>query len=430
MKKPFAPRHCGDSAGPLPAPYRRPTGIPTICSYNDLRLHSVFQPIFSFANQQPVGYEGLVRATRDNGEQVAPLTLFDGVPDLDQQIALDRLCRKLHMANFVRQAPEDTWLFLNVSPQVCVDGPRHSPFFAEQLQRCELPSHRVVVEIVENAIEDEQALLATVNYYKELGCLVALDDFGTGHSNFNRVWTLQPDIVKLDRSIIRHASQEPRVRRSLPNLVAMLHEAGSLVLAEGVQTESEAEVAMEADIDLLQGYLFAKPGITPYRRPDVTPVQLCERWRSREAGTRPANHNLQSLLSIFSRIARAIADGASFDLACRELTDHPGVNSCYLLDDSGSQLAECPQRPDISAQGKRKFSPLQKTQQSSWYRRPYFKSAMSNPGQVQVSRPYLSLTAASMCVTLSLAFTQGDRQRVLCCDMDDEVLQDRMTGVA
>lgn len=430
MNKYSSPRHCGDSLGAVPGHFRNHTGMPTISTYRNLRLHSVFQPIFSFANQQPVGFEGLVRASRDHGEQVPPLALFDSAATLDEQITLDRLCRKLHMANFAHQAPDDTWLFLNVSPQVCVNGPRHSPFFAEQLQRFDLPSHRVVVEIVENAIEDEQALLATVNYYKELGCLVALDDFGTGHSNFNRVWSLQPDIVKLDRSIIRQAAQEPRVRRSLPNLVAMLHEAGSLVLAEGVQTETEAEIAMEADIDLMQGFLFARPGMTPYRSPDITPVQLCERWRSRHAGICPADRSMQSLMATFSRIARAIGDGAAFEQACGELNEHPGVNSCYLLDDDGSQLDECPRRPDLVARGTQKFAPLQKTRQSSWYRRPYFKNAMANPGQVQVSRPYLSLTAASMCVTLSLAFMQQGRQRVLCCDLDDQLPQQRSSGVS
>src|SRR3984893_4750283 len=73
------------------------------------------------------------------------------------------------------------------------------------------------------------------------------------------VWQLQPDIVKLDRGVIEQAARNPRVARTLPRLVSLLHETGALVLVEGVETQHEALLAMECDADFVQGFYFARP---------------------------------------------------------------------------------------------------------------------------------------------------------------------------
>ncbi|MBN3736937.1 EAL domain-containing protein, partial [Burkholderia sp. Tr-20390] len=65
-----------------------------------------------------------------------------------------------------------------------------------------------------------------------------------------------------------------------------------------------------------------------------------------------------------------------------------------------------------------RFSPLADAQGANWLRRPYFRSAIAEPGRVQVTRPYLSINEAQPCVTLSVAVRIGDAQRVLCGDID------------
>ena len=66
--------------------------------------------------------------------------------------------------------------------------------------------------------------------------MIAVDDFGAGHANIDRLWRLEPDIVKLDRSLLRDASQTRQARALYPRLVAMLQEIGALVVAEGWKT--------------------------------------------------------------------------------------------------------------------------------------------------------------------------------------------------
>jgi len=172
----------------------------------EFRLRSHFQPIFSLAHRRPVGYEGLVRVTREGGENVAPLDLLRGTPHGEARTALDRRCRSLHVRNFQRLGATHSWLFLNVDPYVAAEGRKFGAFFAQMLESSGFPAHRVAIELVETPHEDEESLCAAIEYYRELGCLIVIDDFGAGSSNFDRIWRLKPDIVKIDREMTRRVT--------------------------------------------------------------------------------------------------------------------------------------------------------------------------------------------------------------------------------
>lgn len=140
------------------------------------------------------------------------------------------------------------------------DGPSR---FAELLQQHGVAPHQVVLEILEHAIDNIDDLAHAIQGFRELGCLIAVDDFGAGHSNLDRLWRLAPDIVKLDRLLVRDAAHQARARAVLPRLVALLHEVGALVLTEGVETEAEGLLALESQCDFVQGFWFARPAADP-----------------------------------------------------------------------------------------------------------------------------------------------------------------------
>ena len=78
---------------------------------------------------------------------------------------------------------------------------------------------------------------------------------------------MNPLIVKLDRSLLVNAESHARARMLLESLVRMIRESGSLVLLEGVENESQARIALDTEADLLQGFLFARPGAIGEHRP-------------------------------------------------------------------------------------------------------------------------------------------------------------------
>ena len=173
------------------------------------------------------------------------------------------------MQNFVQQGESRGWLFLNVDPYVAIEGPRYGSFFAHMLHENGFAPHRVAVELIESQVMSEASLAAAVEYYREMGCVIVIDDFGAGYSNFDRIWRLRPNIVKIDREMTRRIGAEARVRYMFSGIVSVLHQAGALVCVEGIETEHEALCALDAGADLVQGRLFAPPA------PQLVEEQAC-----------------------------------------------------------------------------------------------------------------------------------------------------------
>lgn len=394
-------------------------GRRAIGQFRGLRLQSAFQPIFSFAHPRPVGYEALARVRDPLGQPVSPAALFSRSKGDDEGLVLlDRTCRAIHMRNFAAADPGGCWLFLNVHPQVILDRPWYSTFFTQMIETSGIAPHRIVIEVVESEIASEAALAEAVSFYRDLGCLVAMDDFGSGFSNINRIWKIRPDIVKLDRDFIAQAPRNPSFRQWLPRLVSLLHEVGCLVVAEGVETEGEAVAAMEADVDLFQGYYFGLPVDTIGAAAIRPPLAVHSSLRNRGNGGEDPARMIRRFVGLVAEAQGSLAGGASIAEAAAALIERPSVQRCFLLDADGGQIGPNLINPRRAEHDDRKFEPLRDPTGANWVQRPYFHRAVANPGEIQVSRPYLSLTGANICLTLSVAFAMGPRIRVFCCDLD------------
>jgi EAL domain-containing protein (putative c-di-GMP-specific phosphodiesterase class I) len=389
--------------------------------FRHLTADSAFQPIFSLAHHRPVGYEGLLRAFAPDGSAVSPMEVFGLAEDDRESTYLDRLCRAVHLRNFLPLAEDGGWIFMNIAPRVVVEGRAHGAFFADLLLRHGFPPHRVVVEIVEEAIQDEGQLAEAVLYYKRLGCLVAIDDFGAGYSNFDRIWRLEPHIVKLDRSVGAQAASNPRMRRMLPNLANLIHEAGSLVLMEGIETETEALIAMDADVDFVQGYFFGRPSRDGIHSRDSAALfdDLNGKFRQFAHGESARQRDrLERHLNGFRNALRRLESGEPMASACADFLLDAGAQCCYLLDGEGRQIGSNMDAAPLASTLDPRFLPLMDASVANWGRRQYFRQAIQQPGQVHASNPYLSISTSKMCGTLSAAIQEGGQPRVLCCDLD------------
>lgn len=224
-----------------------------------LSLGSVYQPIVSAATGRVVGHEALLRAVAADGTAVAPPEVFR-LPEAGREIVrLDRLCRTLHTLNFLGQdAPESLYLNVNAGHLMAIEH-GHGLVFEQTLRKCGLEPERIVLEVLESAVADSAHLRQALEAYRARGYRIALDDFGSAHSNFDRLWLLTPDIIKLDRTLLSEATVNRRARTILPRLVDILHELGATVVAEGIETQAQAHLAADAGVDLMQGYFFGRP---------------------------------------------------------------------------------------------------------------------------------------------------------------------------
>ncbi|WP_212785572.1 sensor domain-containing phosphodiesterase [Ferrigenium kumadai] len=385
-------------------------------------LRSAFQPIVSLSHCRSVGYEALVRATHCDNSAVSPPALFAGVANESELVHLDRLCRAVHIHNFIRSNDDNSWIFLNVHPSVSVKGRHYGRFFEELLEEVGLPPERVVIEILEDATFDDHQLADAVSFYRDRGCLVAIDDFGIGHSNFGRIWQIKPHIVKLDRSTLVFARQDAAARRVLPGLVNLLHEAGCIVLIEGIEDEYEAMLAMESGADLAQGYYFARPAAQPLTMSESsdTILSLIHGYRSRLQRQDQADRNAAHMPALHRAAIEVAARESLHCPAIDRLLGMNGADRCYLIDHEGRQIGDSRAAAGKAHAGDIRFRPLENASNAIWIRRSYWRRALHKPGEVQVTRPYLSVATGRLCITLSISFNEAGVARVLCLDLEHD----------
>lgn len=373
----------------------------------ELELRSAWQAVISPALQRAVGMEASL-LTQQGGRLQAVEDRVAGMPDRDVA-DLDRLALAVHLRNAPPAPQGNEWLFLPLHPQT-IRQRLFSPAQAlRELEALDISPSRLVLEIAESASLDDAGLQAFVSAYREAGFRIALDDFGAGASNYDRVLALQPDIVRLAPSLVRNAEQSPRAARLFPHMISLLREAGSLALVDGIASETQARIAIDADAELLQGDWFA-PAAGSLPAPAVL--------REKAALLMGSSKNLPDrtelrLRSRFMQVWNAYRDGQDLEHIVAGIPDAE-VTRIYVIDAEGYQIGDTALTPHaLRGRG----HPLSDARGACWARRQYFRHAVEQPGRVQISRPYLSLTEQRLCQTFScVVMRPGLGQVVLCMD--------------
>lgn len=392
--------------------------------YQGLTLTSHFQPVFSLSHGRAIGHEGLLRACDDERNPVSPGRVIASATRYEDLHHIDQLCRYLHANNHSAHDTQDGWLFLSIEPEVSGRGPKNDDlgnFLPELCEHPNIDSRRIVIEVVEQVASESSGFARTVEYLRDLGCMIALGDFGAGHPSFDRIGSLQPEIVKLGRSFAIKSVEDPSTRRLLPQIVSLIHEAGSLVLLEGVETEAQALLALDADIDFVQGFYFAMPEATPIDTRTMNPLlnALWEEFNAtRGAGNARARELIEPYLNAIGGCALLLEDGTSLDDACCEFLQMERADSCFLLDGQGRQMGNNARPRHSLTPADTPYRALAANRSAHWSRRPYFRHAVERPGKIHVTRPYLSISTGLLCVTVSIAFRNwNDELQVLCGDV-------------
>lgn len=370
-------------------------------------LESLYQPIISPALQRTVGMEAQL-LVRHDGHSVEADTWM--ARQTGQAMAdMDRLALAVHTRNSPPVPHGNEWLFLPVHPHTI----RHRLFTPEEALR-ELASRdvhhsRIMLEITESETLGESEISDFVAAFRECGFGIAIDDFGAGASNYERVLALCPDVVRLAPALIQNAGHSARAARLFPHVVSLLRESGSLVLVDGILSEAQARIAIDADAELLQGNWFA-----PAERhlPDGAGIRD-KAAMLMNAGKSVIDRTELRMRSRFMAVWNAYRDGRELDDIVREIPDEE-VTRVYVIDSQGYQIGDT----ELTVHALRgRQHPLSDARGACWARRQYFRNAQEQPGRVQISRPYLSLTEQRLCITFScVVMRPGLGQVVLCMD--------------
>jgi EAL domain-containing protein (putative c-di-GMP-specific phosphodiesterase class I) len=231
-----------------------------VSKFAGLNLRSVFQPIVIHgAEDIALGYEALLRPSIGATDTLTPQAAFAFADNQGRLVKFDRVARTLHTLNYLNLPQERGLLFLNVHPKLLTSVNAHGKVFENILHNHSVPTHQVVIEVLESEVELDQKLQEAIGNYRDRGYRIAIDDFGSRNSNLDRLWELSPDYIKLDISIIRQAQANKKVRKVLPKLIQIVQELDAQAIIEGIENEIQLNIAIDSGARLLQGYQLGKP---------------------------------------------------------------------------------------------------------------------------------------------------------------------------
>lgn len=215
-------------------------------------LTVVYQPIIDLKKRTIFAYEALVRSTSPH---------FQGPPALFTEAIRSRYCGALGRAVrelTVEKAPPFP-LFVNVHPNEFDEGwlvQPDDPIFHYE--------HAVFLEITESVPLSHFSLCHSVlAEVRSRGVMLAVDDLGAGYSNLKYIADLSPQVVKLDRGLIVNLQKGTRQHRLVRSIVRLCEDLGTKVVAEGIESQQEAEAILETGAHYGQGFFFARPSFPP-----------------------------------------------------------------------------------------------------------------------------------------------------------------------
>ena len=234
-----------------------------------------FQPIVDTSNATVFAYEALCRGPQAE----SAFSVLSQVTEANRY-AFDQACRvkAITLASQLGLVESGARLAINFMPNAIYSPAACLRLTLNTAQKCNFPPELLIFEFTEQEeITDFDHVRAIVAEYKRQGFHIALDDFGSGFAGFNSLSQLQPDILKLDMELTRNIDRRPDAQKNVRYLAGLATLLGCRIVAEGVETPDEYRLIRDCGIDLMQGYLLARPAfeaLPDFILPDLPASQI------------------------------------------------------------------------------------------------------------------------------------------------------------
>jgi EAL domain-containing protein (putative c-di-GMP-specific phosphodiesterase class I) len=229
-----------------------------IVSKKDIKL--LAQPIIDVSSNEIYAWEMLSRGPEGTILE-SPLTLFSVARQMGMLYELEMIVFEKALQQ-IKATKCSHNIFVNCTP-LTLGSLSFIRDLKQMMQRFRgISPSQITFEITErDSIEDIKDFIHNIKILRLMGFRIAIDDTGAGYASLNTISEVLPDIIKIDRSVIENIDKNSVKESMLKGLLLVAKEAGSLVVAEGIENEEEASVLTRNKVDLAQGYYYARPGL-------------------------------------------------------------------------------------------------------------------------------------------------------------------------
>ena len=237
-------------------------------------LNSVFQPVFELRHKQlvVVGFEAYLRTVAGTAE-IAPQHYFRSLKAEDQSFT-DRLCRELHVANFLKQSQPQESLSVNITQQTLFDHQMHAEMLAEEIYHLQqlggsrtLKPKQLNVEINLAPDLDAGLVFSFANQLREVSVGLTIEGFDADCASFSRIVQNKPDAVKFNRSWLDADIFSHDYINLVSNTVIAIKAVGAKAHLEHIETKDELAFAIACGFDRFQGFYLNSPNAVMQRNP-------------------------------------------------------------------------------------------------------------------------------------------------------------------
>ncbi len=220
------------------------------------KIVSYFQPIIDNKTKKIVKYESLVRLINEDDKVLTPYYFLEAAKKSDQYSQITNIVLEQSFS-ILRNC--DAEISINLSA-LDIEQKSTRKKVLEILKNHKQHSHRVVFELLEDEnVRDMEIVKKFISDIKRYGAKIAIDDFGAGYSNFERLVNYQPDILKIDGSLIKDIETNSYSLSVVKSIVTFAKEQNLKTIAEFIENENIFKIIKNLGVDYSQGYYFGRP---------------------------------------------------------------------------------------------------------------------------------------------------------------------------
>ncbi|MFD0682081.1 MULTISPECIES: EAL domain-containing protein [unclassified Paenibacillus] len=369
-------------------------------------LKPFFQPILSLQNQKIIGYEALGRIVQEGRVHSLGPFFHDSTISDEHHLQVDRLLREKAISTIAQSDDNAAMLFLNLKPSWIYRKYKETGVLPtlQFVEKHGLEPSRVVIEITEEEFHGRlDELSKIVEVYRQQGCLIAIDDIGSGYSNYDRIASIKPNILKIDLKLLKKSKNHEGYNALLNSFSILSSQMGSSLLIEGVETKQDLYHSLKAGARYVQGFLFseAREDFQSERNYELLLKEEIRIYTEQEITRYRALFSVQESLNDLISSETHISSARDADAMIGNLlgTVADNVMRIYICREDGCQVSSNFMR-DMEEGWKQDAQ----FQGSNWIWRPYFipnMMRMNNQRQGMLSQVYTDLDTAQPMQTYS-----------------------------
>lgn len=354
-----------------------------------------YQPILSVEDQCIWGHEVLARERHESGFRL-PSVFKDTSPTyLTKQEKIESIILDKSFSHFANS--QNGFLFINMSPDRLLQ--ELEQYSGNKLplillaEKYNIPYSKIFIEITEkSSLRELDSIGTAAEFYRELGFRIAMDDVGSESSNLERIGVIQPEIIKVDLTILKRSIQSRSFHSVLEYLKEISLGIGADLLYEGVETTDELNRAVDSGARFLQGYLLGMPNANfanPKQESKLLKEHLDFFHETKRSGILEEiqfEEMIRSKLNTIEITTKTIREMIHLDAQSLFVLS-PRITRIYATDWEGTQVTPYYEKSSDSS-----FQESKASLNKNWSYMPYFykhiKQVFRNPKEWNTSEPY------------------------------------------